>query len=157
MALEIERKFLVINGQFKAMCTSEIEIEQGYLSLEKERTIRIRLKRTEDDEHAVITVKGENRGAVRNEWEYDIPVEDARGMMALCVGNIISKTRHIVPYRGFTWEVDVFHGAHDGLVLAEVELPSADASPELPPFLGREVTDDSRYYNSSLAQRACKM
>lgn len=151
MALEIERKFLVVNDRFKAMSTDEIEIEQGYLSLVKERTVRIRVMRTGQGARAVITIKGANSGTVRNEWEYAIPAEDATEMLALCTGNVIRKTRHIVPYRGFTWEVDVFHGVHNGLVLAEVELPDADVAPPLPPFLGREVTDDPRYYNSSLA------
>lgn len=105
------------------------------------------------DDRGYITIKGVNHGAERKEWEYEVPVGDARDMLALSQTRVIDKTRYIVPFAGRDWEVDVFNGDLAPLVIAEVELPSADAAVELPPFVGEEVTGDPRYYNSSLASR----
>ena len=147
MAKEIERKFLVKNSIFMELSTTRKEIKQGYISRRPEGTVRIRIC----DDKAFLTVKGRNEGAVRDEWEYAVPVEDALQMLERCAeGTVIEKTRHIVPFGGFRWEVDVFHGGHEGLVVAEVELPSPDADLTLPPFVGPEVTGDPRYYNSNL-------
>jgi len=146
MAKEIERKYLVKNSTFKALSTNRMTISQGYLSRNPDATVRVRLT----DGRAFLTVKGRNNGPVRDEWEYGIPCEDARDMLHCCQGNVIEKTRHIVPYGGFVWEVDEFHGRHEGLVLAEIELPSPDAEFDIPPFVGEEVTGDDRYYNSNL-------
>lgn len=147
MAKEIERKFLVENSNFKAFSTCKHEIMQGYLSRRIDATVRVRVM----DNKAFLTVKGRNHGVVRDEWEYEIPVDDARDMLQRCAeGSVISKTRYIVPFEGHTWEVDVFHGCHEGLAVAEIELPEANSPFALPPFVGQEVTGNPRYYNSNL-------
>ena len=139
MAKEIERKFLVTNDSYRHMATSSSHIEQGYLSRDPEATVRVRVR----DDRAFLTVKGRNHGMVRDEWEYPIPVGDARIMLRRCArGSILQKRRYLVPFEGFTWEVDEFGGDHAGLVVAEVELPSADTVAPLPPFVGEEVTGD---------------
>lgn len=146
MSLEIERKFLVKDRSFEVLATAQSQISQGYLSREAERTVRVRLR----DGKGFITIKSKNRGAVRGEWEYEIPERDARELLTLCEGRVISKTRYLVPWQGMTWEVDVFGGDLSGLILAEIELPSADAEFCAPPFVGEEVTGNQRYYNSNL-------
>ena len=149
MAKEIELKFLVTDRTFVNIATSHSRIRQCYLSDSPDATVRIRLK----DDNAYITVKGRNHGCVRDEWEYEIPAQDALEMAEhLSHGLAIDKTRYIVPYKGYVWEVDEFHGNHEGLIIAEVEMPSANCTPELPPFIGKEVTGDPQYYNSSLAK-----
>lgn len=149
MAKEIERKFLVRNTGYRMSATGVKRLRQGYLSLDPHATVRVRIA----DGHGYLTVKGINVGAVRNEWEYEIPVEEAEEMLAACaVSTVIDKTRLIVPAgNGLNWEVDEFGGTHAGLTVAEIELP--DESTPVPPasFIGREVTGDARYYNSSLA------
>lgn len=150
MAKEIERKFLVKDNSFDLMTTRRIVIRQAYLSDKVEATVRVRIF----DGHGYLTVKGKNDGAVRDEWEYEIPVSDAEEMaQRLAGGWSIDKVRHIVPYGGFVWEVDVFNGKHSGLILAEVELPSIDSEVTLPPFVSTEVTGDPAYYNSTLAKQ----
>ena len=150
MAKEIERKFLVKDNSFDNMTTRRRYIRQTYISDRPEATVRLRVL----DDRAYLTVKGKNSGAVRDEWEYEIPVTEAEEMAArLSGGWSIDKVRHIVMYAGRCWEVDVFHGRHEGLVLAEVELEDADALVELPPFVGEEVTGNPAYYNSVLARR----
>lgn len=147
MAVEIERKFLV--DDLAAALASAVKSErivQGYLSANVDATVRVRLR----GEKGFLTVKSRNNGAVRSEWEYEIPSEDAEQLLKLSQTAVIDKVRHIVPFGGFTWEVDVF-SQPTNLVLAEVELPSADTEPLLPPWLGREVTHDPRYFNSTLA------
>ena len=146
MALEIERKFLVKDDSYLRLATAKREIRQGYLSRVKERTVRVRIA----DDTARITIKGVNHGSTRNEFEYEIPLDDARQLLALCVPPIIEKTRHLVPWDGLTWEVDVFHGPNEGLVVAEIELPDEQHELSLPPFVGLEVTDNPRYYNANL-------
>lgn len=146
MALEIERKFLVKDDSYRSLATGKREISQGYLSRVKERTVRVRIA----DQSAFITIKGVNRGSVRHEFEYEIPVDDARQLLTLCAPPVVVKTRHLVPWEGLTWEVDEFHGANEGLVVAEVELPDKTYEPSLPSFVGQEVTDDPKYYNSNL-------
>lgn len=147
MAKEIERKFIVNDPCYKAMATVSHHIVQGYLSRRPEATVRIRVK----DQDAFVTIKGITRGATRDEWEYSIPSGDAIDMLERCSeGNVIEKTRYIVPWEGFEWEVDCFHGTLEGLVVAEIELESEDVEFPLPPFVSREVTDDPRYFNSSL-------
>lgn len=148
MGKEIERKFLVKGSGYKDHSIKAIEIAQGYLSYAPEATVRVRIS----DRHGFLTVKGKNRGVERGEWEYEIPLNDARELIdSLCGGKTISKTRFIVPYNGLTWEVDEFHGRLEGLVVAEVEIPSVDFDiTPLPAFAGNEVTGDPRYYNSRL-------
>ncbi|MBR3830721.1 MAG: CYTH domain-containing protein [Muribaculaceae bacterium] len=147
MALEIERKFLVINDIYRLMASKSYNIKQGYLSTRKDATVRVRIK----NKNAFITVKGLNKGATRCEWEYSIPYDDAIEMMALSQGVVIDKIRYIVEYEGFIWEVDEFKGAHDGLVVAEIELKDENETFPIPPFIGEEVTGNVAYYNSTLA------
>lgn len=148
MAKEIERKFLVTDTSFEALATRQRHIRQAYLSTNPDATVRLRIA----DSTAFITVKGRNSGSVRDEWEYEIPVSDAEEMAErLCHGFAIDKTRYIVDHEGWKWEIDVFHGRHDGLIVAEVEMPDAGCNPPLPSFIGQEVTGDPRYYNSTLS------
>lgn len=146
MAKEIERTFLVKNYNFKEMATDTIVILQGYLNRDPERTVRIRLA----NERAFLTVKGKNQGMSRHEFEYEVPLDDGRQMLSLCSGRILDKTRYIVPYKGHIWEVDEYNGELRGLIVTEVELQSEEEEVELPPFAGKEVTGDPRYYNSQL-------
>lgn len=150
MALEIERKFLVKDRSYVEMAISHAEIRQAYISDNVNGTVRVRVRA----DRAWLTVKGANDGAVRHEWEYEIPVADAEEMARMLAGGwSIEKVRYIVKYGALTWEVDEFHGRHEGLVVAEVELESADAGIDIPGFAGEEVTGDPRYYNSVLAGR----
>lgn len=146
MALEIERKYLVKDSSFVALATSATSIRQGYLSRDADATVRVRIK----GEKAFLTVKTRNLGCVRSEFEYEVPVADADAMMAACKGLVIDKTRYVVPSGGYLWEVDVFHGALEGVVVAEIELPSEDAEFSIPPFVGEEVTGKPEYYNSNI-------
>ena len=130
------------------MAATHIEIRQGYLSRAREATVRVRTFGS----RAYITVKGPSHGAVRSEWEYEIPAADALEMLhEVAVGSVLEKTRYIVDFRGYKWEIDEFHGSHLGLVTAEIELPSEDAEFDKPGFVGEEVTGDPRYYNSNLS------
>lgn len=152
MAQEIERKFLVAGASWKDGATGTL-IRQGYLSSVPERTVRVRVA----GRKAFLTIKGVNRGVTRTEFEYPIPMHDAAAMLdALCEHPLIEKTRWVVPFRGLTWEVDEFHGENAGLVVAEVELPSAETKPALPPWVREEVTSDPRYYNANLANKPFK-
>ena len=147
MAKEIERKFLVKNPTFRELSTTAIRIKQGYLSRLPEATVRVRIA----GDKAFLTVKGKNDGAVRDEWEYAVPVADAEAMLDRCAqGSVISKTRYIVPDGAYNWEVDEFHGSNEGLVVAEIELPHAEATFNRPDFIGEEVTGNPAYYNSNL-------
>lgn len=146
MAREIERTFLVKNYNFKEMATETIVILQGYLNRDPERTVRVRLA----NDRGYITVKGKNHGMTRHEFEYEIPLDDARQILSLCTGKILDKTRYVVPYEGHVWEVDEYNGELRGLVVTEVELEREDEKVELPSFVGKEVTGDPRYYNSQL-------
>lgn len=148
MAKEIERKFLVVGDSYKALATRSDEIAQGYLSTDSDRTVRVRIKGGK----AFLTVKTRNQGITRNEWEYEIPLADAREMLECC-GTVLRKTRYYVPAgEGLTWEVDEFHNPHPGLTVAEIELPSEDTPFAIPSFIGKEVSGDPAYYNSSLAK-----
>lgn len=145
---EIERKFLVISEEYKKSACSHYEISQGYLNRDPHRTVRIRKK----DDKGYITIKGFTTGIRREEYEYEIPAADADNILALCLSTVISKTRWIVIHRGHKWEVDEFHGALEGLVLAEIELVSEGDAIAIPPFIGREVSDDPRFFNSALSE-----
>ena len=148
MALEIERKFLVLDDSYKHEAFSSSHIRQGYICSERGRTVRIRIR----DERAYITIKGPSLdgGLSRYEFEQQIPLDDAEKLMTLCDPSIIDKTRWLVSSGEHTFEVDEFHGENQGLVVAEVELKSKDETPEIPHFIGKEVTGDRRYYNSQL-------
>jgi len=146
MALEIERKFLVRRGAWRAP-DNGTHYRQGYLSTDPARSVRIRLA----GERAWLTIKGETDGITRTEYEYPIPATDAHDMLdRLCKQPLIEKTRYRVEVAGLVWEVDEFDGANAGLVIAEVELAAADQHILLPDWIGEEVTDDPRYYNASL-------
>lgn len=148
MAVEIERKFLV-KGDYKTFVHNSEEIVQGYLSSVPERSVRIRIK----GEKAFLTIKGisNQSGATRFEWEKEISVCEAKDLIKLCEPGIIDKVRHYIPNGHRMFEVDVFRGDNEGLVLAEIELGDEDEEFSKPDWLGEEVTGDNRYYNSSLA------
>ena len=148
MALEIERKFLVLDDSYKHEAYASSHIRQGYICSDRGRTVRIRIR----DEHAYITIKGPSLdgGLSRYEFEQEIPMDDAEKLMTLCEPGIIDKTRWLVKSGQHTVEVDEFHGENDGLIMAEVELSNPDEKPILPHFIGKEVTGDRRYYNSQL-------
>ena len=154
MALEIERKFLVIDDSYKHEAFSKSHIQQGYICSERGRTVRIRIR----NERAYITIKGPslNGGLSRYEFEQEIPLDDARKLLTLCDPGIIDKTRWLVKAGNHTFEVDEFHGDNDGLVVAEVELSAEDEAFEKPHFIGKEVTGDRRYYNSQLRRSPFK-
>ena len=146
MATEIEKKFLVA-GEIPA--GEDSEIAQAYLSLTPERTVRVRIRSGK----ATLTIKGRPTGISRPEFEYEIPFDDARQLLELAVGAPVEKTRRCIPAGDFTWEVDTFHGANEGLVVAEIELQSERDHFERPDWLGDEVTDDPRYLNSNLVTK----
>lgn len=149
MGTEIERKFLVTGDGWKQLVARRSALKQGYLSSNSKATVRVR---TWDDARAAITLKSAVQGRSRAEFEYDIPIEDARELLALAAPNIVEKQRHDVPIGSVVWEVDVFEGRHEGLIIAEVELESDDQVVDLPDWVGTEVTDDDRYYNASLSR-----
>ena len=121
---------------------------QGYISATREHTVRVRTVA----DRGFLTVKSARRGAVRDEFEYEIPVEDARTMMAdLCAKPLVEKQRYKIAHQGLVWEVDEFEGANKGLIIAEIELSSEDQQFTLPEWIDREVTGDPRYYNAALA------
>lgn len=146
MALEIEYKYLVKNDNYKSMASSQSHIRQGYLSRDPNRIVRVRVR----DDKGYLTVKTKNVGASRNEFEYEIPCEMANSLLGLCDKPILDKTRYLVSFEGYIWEVDEFHGGHDGLVTAEIELQSEDEPYSIPDFVGENVTGNPKYYNSNL-------
>jgi adenylate cyclase len=146
MGIEIERKFLVNGEAWKDLATGTT-YRQGYLSTEKERTVRVR---TINDK-GFLTIKGLTRGASRAEFEYDIPADDANQLLdELCLKPLIEKKRYKIQHDGLIWEVDAFFGENDGLIVAEVELESEDQVFTKPEWVGAEVTGDPRYYNANL-------
>lgn len=150
MAYEIERKFLVKNMDFIEKSKSKHYIVQAFLNRNPERTVRVRIK----EDTAFLTIKGESNslGTTRREWEYEIPVQEAKEMLEICDVGTIEKWRYLVPVGNHTFEVDIFEGENKGLVLAEVELKSESESFQQPDWLGKEVTGDTSYYNSNLSQ-----
>jgi CYTH domain-containing protein len=153
---EIERKFLVTSDAFKAQATGSYEIMQGYLCKEPGKTIRVRIR----DKRAFLTIKSSllREGLAKFEWEKEIELADAKELMLLCLPGVISKTRYIVPVTGEglpvtgerKWEVDVFHGRLEGLVLAEIELGDEHEPVSLPNWIGEEVTGQPQYYNANM-------
>ncbi len=146
MAKEIERKFLVVGLEWQS--AEPIYFSQGYLNRDKERTVRVRVA----GDTGWLTIKGITKGATRDEFEYEIPLEDAQAMQLLCEQPLVEKNRRVVEFAGNSWEVDEFLGENEGLVVAEIELQSEDQTFEKPAWVGEEVTDDGRYYNSSLSK-----
>lgn len=147
MAIEIERKFLVLGEAWKASGPGEF-ISQGYLNRDPARTVRVRIK----GEQAWLTIKGRSEGVARAEFEYPVPVADARELLALCEGPRVEKIRREISHAGMLWEVDEFLGDNAGLVVAEIELSDADQAFERPDWLGQEVSQDPRYFNSALSK-----
>ena len=158
--MEIERKYLVTSDGYKELAVARYHIRQGYISREKTGTVRVRIT----DDKAYLTIKGKPAAGhfARYEWEKEIDVQEAEELMKLCQGTVIDKTRWIVPAETvdnlqltvdnlqLIWEVDEFHGKHEGLVVAEIELESEEQSFEKPAFIGDEVTHDPRYYNANM-------
>jgi adenylate cyclase len=149
MPIEIERKFLVNENVWEPMGPGKA-YRQGYISSNKKRIVRVRIA----GEKAFLCIKsvdGDSSGIVRREFEYEIPIQDAEELLELyCKKPFVEKTRHKEEHNGKLWEIDVFHGENDGLVVAEVELSSEDEEIDLPSFVGREVSTDQRYFNASL-------
>ena len=146
MGVEIERKFLPAGDGWRAL-GEPVLLRQGYLSSNPERTVRVRV----EGGQGTMTIKGKSVGATRGEWEYPIPLADANELLnRLCEQPIIEKYRRRIPFAGNVWEVDEFLGANQGLVVAEVELDAEEQQFDKPAWIGAEVTDDARYFNSSL-------
>ena len=153
MATEIERKFLILNQDWQEYTKSELHIVQGYLATNEFSSTRIRIQNDE----ANINIKSATLGVTRTEFEYSIPVDDARLMLDnLCIKPVIEKTRFTVKHMDHTWEIDVFSGDNEGLIVAEIELSSADEDFEKPSWIGEEVSNDTRYYNSCLINHPYK-
>ncbi len=149
MAIETERKFTV-KGDFSKDVQSAKRIVQGYICADQGRTVRVRIS----GEDGFLTIKGpsDEKFWSRYEFEQKIPLADAEELMKLCVSGIIQKTRHYIPYENHIWEVDVFSGDNEGLIIAEIELTSEDETFEMPDWIGEEVTMNRRYYNSMLSK-----
>lgn len=146
MGVEIERKFLLRGDAWRAL-GEPVLLRQGYLSSNPDRTVRVRI----EGDQGTMTIKGRSVGATRAEWEYPIPLLDANELLdRLCEQPVIEKYRRRIAIGGHTWEVDEFLGANQGLVVAEIELDSEDQQFDKPDWIGAEVTDDLRYFNSSL-------
>lgn len=156
MPTEIERKFLVTHDDWKQQAHKVVPMAQGYINDiasmddgKQKASVRVRIQ----GEEAYLNLKSLRLGHTRQEFDYPIPVDDARALLALCVGGLIDKRRHYVNHEGHLWEVDEFLGENAGLVVAEVELDAADETFARPAWLGKQVTDASRYYNLALASR----
>lgn len=146
MAQEIEKKFLITNEDWRGLAEGR-HYCQGYLSTQKGRTVRVRTI----GEKGFLTVKGRTVGETRLEFEYEIPIKDARELLReLCHKPLIEKIRYKIPFDGFTWEVDEFAGENQGLIFAEIELKYEGEIFSQPHWIGKEVTDDPRYYNANL-------
>ena len=156
MGIEIERKYLVTGDGWRSAAHAVIPMAQGYIndsaaldSGAQKASVRVRIQ----GEQAFLNFKSREIGHTRQEFDYPIPVDDARALLALCVGGLIDKRRHLVRHAGLVWEVDEFLGDNAGLVVAEVELESADQVFAKPDWAGAEVTDELRYYNLALASK----
>ncbi|HZX76333.1 CYTH domain-containing protein [Lysobacter sp.] len=156
MAIEIERKFLVIGNGWRSAAHKVMPMAQGYINDQvamdsgaMKASVRVRIAGDE----AYLNLKSRELGHTRQEFDYPIPEDDARALLALCVGGLVDKRRHYVKHEGHLWEVDEFLGDNAGLVVAEIELASADEPFARPDWIGAEVTDEPRYYNLALATR----
>lgn len=149
MSQEIERKFIVANDGWRREADRGRSFRQAYLAETDRAAIRVRIV---DGKEAILTIKAAKPGLSRSEFEYPLPLADAEALTELREGSVLEKTRFRSPHAGRTWEVDVYSGDNAGLVVAEIELESEDASVELPPWLGREVTGDPRFYAARLAK-----
>ena len=156
MGIEIERKFTVVGDAWRRNIDESVRMAQGYLNDHaavvagtQQVSVRVRIAGA----RAWLNIKSREAGPSRQEFEYEVPVADADALLALCVGALIDKTRHHVRVDGWLFEIDEFAGDNAGLIVAEIELPAADASFPRPAWLGVEVTDHVRYYNLALAAR----
>jgi adenylate cyclase len=150
MAREIERKFLLTHDGWRGLVTHSVDMRQGYMSSAPEVSVRVRIAGPD----AFLNFKGATLGVARHEFEYPIPLEDAAEMLELfCGERVLTKTRHHVPFAGEVWEIDEFHGANAGLIVAELELEREDSVFERPDWIGEEVSDDPRYYNVCLVEQ----
>lgn len=151
---EIERKFLVKNDDFIVQSTKKQHIKQGFLSTNKNRTVRVRIK----DDKGFLTIKGisNDSGTTRLEWEKEISLQEAEQLLKICKKPIISKIRYLVPFKGNIFEIDVFKKKNKGLIIAEIELQKETQNFEKPKWLGKEVTGDKRFYNSVLQKHPFK-
>ena len=148
MAIEVEHKFLLANDNWRKQVTRSADYRQGYLTSEPTSSIRVRT----GDNHAWLNIKSATIGTQRNEYEYEIPLEDANEIIdLLCRKPLIEKTRHFISLGKHVWEIDEFRGVNNGLIVAEIELSSAGESFEKPCWLGTEVTHDLQYYNNNLS------
>lgn len=152
MGIEIERKFLVCDNSWRDAAVGT-DYKQGYLAVVPRCSVRVRVA----DDEAWLTVKSGDGGLTRQEYEYPVPREDAEGMLALCEPVVISKTRYLVTCGDHRWEIDEFHGDNAGLVVAEIELSREDEPFEKPRWLGKEVSDDLRYYNAALSSHPYRL
>ncbi len=149
MAIEIERKFLLANENWRDFVSQSVIYKQGYLSSQPTSSIRVRIS----DKHAWLNIKSATIGTQRAEYEYEIPLSDAQEILnTLCLKPVIEKTRHFVTHETHLWEIDEFEGENVGLIVAEIELNSVDEIFAKPEWLGEEVTHDIRYYNNNLAR-----
>ncbi len=156
MPLEIERKFLVTGDGWRAAAHEVVPMAQGYINDMaamgeggQKASVRVRIQ----GDAAYLNLKSLQLGHTRQEFDYPIPVEDARALLALCVGGRVEKRRHYVRHAGHLWEVDEFLGENAGLIVAEIELDAADETFVKPDWIGKQVTDGRRYYNLALASR----
>ena len=156
MGIEIERKFLLVDDAWRTAAHKVVPMAQGYLndlamvdSGAMQTSLRVRI----EGESAFLNIKSREAGPSRQEFEYEIPLADARALLALCVGGKIDKRRHYVQHAGHLWEIDEFHGDNAGLVVAEIELGSVDEDFAKPDWVGAEATHAQRYYNLALASR----
>lgn len=148
MAKEIERKFLVTGDGWRNAASTSSRFLQAYVAAAEDRSVRVRIV---DGKHAKLTIKFGKNLIARDEFEYDIPLADAEEMAKAATGIVLEKTRHRIDHEGYTWEVDVFDGIYRGLVVAEVELESEAAQPDIPSWIGQEITGDRRYSNAVMA------
>jgi CYTH domain-containing protein len=149
MALEIERRFLVSSDAWRAGVDRSTRITQGYLAITEYSVIRVRVR----DDKAYVTIKSRDAGVAREEFEYSIPMDDARSLLDLCGHRVLEKIRHEITHGGYCWEVDEYVAPFEDLVIAEVELQSEADDPPRPAWIGEEITHDGSFSNSALAQR----
>lgn len=151
MAQEIERKFLVLDEEYKTEAKQSVRITQGYLSSDPVRTVRVRIK----GEKGFLTIKGATNesGVSRYEWEKEIAIQEAEELLEICEPGVIDKIRYEIKYGDHTYEVDDFLGDNKGLVIAEIELTQENEPFSKPRWLGQEVTGEERYYNAMLSKK----
>jgi adenylate cyclase len=148
MGREIERKFLLRDDSWRSAISRSLTLQQAYLGAHGRASVRVRIA----DSHATLNIKSRTLGISRDEYEYEIPLNDARELLSLCAGAPVTKTRHLVIHAGHSWEIDEFDGANAGLVVAEIELDDPGENFARPSWLGAEVSMDPRYYNAALAR-----